>query len=105
MAARYGFNSVTGTIPSGSSKVQALVGNASRVSLIVSAVSNAAVRISSLGGSGVDGNWCIVLAASGIVLKFADLGPVIQQPVFISHLLGSPLEITVTEVYKLPWCK
>lgn len=105
MAARYGFNSVTLSVPAGTNRVQALNGNASRVSLIVSCANSNSIRVSSLGGSSADGVWVIVIGRDAIVFKFADVGPVMQQPVYVSHFNSVAVEIVVTEVYKLPGCK
>lgn len=102
MAARYAWNSVSATVPTGNNRVQFLFANPTRVALLVTNASLVAVRIASTGGSGVQGIFATISVNAAFVLKYSDMGPLMQQDIWISHFSGGNVDVIVTEVYRLP---
>lgn len=102
--AQYAWNSITQTVPNGVNAVEFLGNNPLRVSLIVASSVGTGMRLCNFGGTTFQGLWNLISSQIPMPMTYRDYGPVIQAPLFVSHTSGSPIVITVTEVYRLPGC-
>lgn len=98
----YDFQSVVISVPTGTNRVQFLTGNANRVSLIVSGVQSTLIRIAGTAGSGTDGIFASVSQFNYFAMPFSDYGPLIQQPIFLSHTGAGSIELIATEIFRIP---
>ncbi|KKN24599.1 hypothetical protein LCGC14_0893220 [marine sediment metagenome] len=101
---RYTWRTVTLSVPTGLNRVQFFNGNSRRVSLIVSGNISTGMRVGSDPGSGPGGLYVTIESQSLRTLRFADYGPAMQSPVWVSHGSAGAVEVTVTEIVFISRC-
>ena len=102
--AKYYWNTVQITHPGNNVRVGVLPGNPRRVSLIIACQDNALVTISNTPGTSPFGVWGGTQQFSNNVFKFNDIGPVMQDAIFVSIGGGTNRVVSCTEVVLLTQC-